>query len=194
MTTLKRKVAMLAVVSAVSGVLMMFSPATPAQAVPVHDACVGAGSATLGSPLGYPLGTTAGTFSSAHSSNFTFHFNTASVCALGGPALSATGTVHGWCGLSTGTGVTSTGGTFMWVGLGGTLVVTGQIVGLVNAVPDTLAGSSCANHSASRFLVNGLGLQQSCSVVNTSVGTTVPLGGSGQPLHGSLPVSVSVCV
>jgi hypothetical protein len=95
---------------------------------------------------------------------------------LGGP--SATGIAHGWCGLSVGSGAVTGGGSFSWIGIGGVLVVTGEVNGVVYATPDLVSGDSCLTSGADDFIVTGAAARASC-LTATSVPVSV------------LPVSVS---
>ena len=169
---MRRRMALLVAVTAVSGVMTMFSPtSTPAQA-DVHGACVGVvGNAHLHDTLTYP------THGPSKSASFTFHFDPAVCVDLDPPGvattISATGTVHGWCGLSTGSGVTSTGTTFGWVGVGGDLVLTGGLSGDVHATPNLATGDSCTT-GADDFVVSGAAVGHSCTVGVSVPPTTTP--------------------
>lgn len=191
MSTLKRRTAMLVAVSAVSGVMALFAPTSnPAQAVITpHEVCAGTGTAHLSSPLSYPVGTGTGTTSSAHSATFNFGLP-APGCQPSGTGIGATGSVHGWCGLSVGSGTTSKGDNFHWTGVGGDLVLTGQVSGGVNAIPNTLTGDSCASHNAGAddFIVTGAVTRHSCTTNQPSATvTTITVG------HSTLTARVSVC-
>lgn len=139
-----KRIAMLltaAVIAASAAIL----PASPASA---HtDVCVGNGTATLtgGALLYVGLGSAL--------ANFTLGLTGA--CAGGGGGLVATGTVHGYCGLSTGNGMAA-GHNVSWIGLGSMLVLFLEVTGVVNASVNVLAGASCTTGAAS-FLVTGGG-------------------------------------
>ena len=157
---MRRRTAMLVAVTAVSGVMTMFPPtSTPAQAN-VHAACASVGgTAHLHSPLTYPTGP-------SHSASFTFHLDPdLSECTGAPDNLSASGTVHGWCGLSSGSGVTSAGTSFGWVGVGGTLVLSGGLSGAVNAVPNVVLGDLCST-GADDFVINGAVVNHSCKAAS----------------------------
>lgn len=163
-----RRLVSLLSVAAMATALLVIAPASPASA---NGVCVGAlGSATLGAGLTYPnplvtpsLGRVA--------TGFFVSFNPPSTCVnvTGGTAvqkgLTATGGVDGWCGHSTGSGVTNTGQTFHWTSAGSFLVLTGSLTGLVNAVPDAVNGESCSplGPGADVFLVSGVALKLHCS-------------------------------
>lgn len=123
--------------------------------------------------------------------------------------LSAWGVVSGWCGLSSGVGVTADGFRFGWVGVGSILVVTGGIVGVVNAVPDTLAGETCnrnKNDGALQFLLASAGLKMHCvakqktltevAVPNGALVTvnTLPVQTVNIHLDGTWHVTTKTCV
>jgi hypothetical protein len=95
---------------------------------------------------------------------------------VGTITVNATGSVNGWCGLSTGT-LTGTitaaplpvankaknrTFTVTFTGVGGALILTGttgkgeNIDGAVAAVPDAVGGSSCTNKAAKAFIVAGI--------------------------------------
>jgi hypothetical protein len=180
--------AMLAAVAAVAGMSSLFSQA-PAQAG-VHAVAAGLGNATLSTTLFYPVNSTnasAPLSISPKSATFTFHFSTGATVAVPGGTvsggISATGSVHGWCGLSVGSGTVSGGGPFSWIGIGGTLIVTGQVNGAVNAAPNALLGDSCATVGANDFIVNGGGIATSCATVNSSVTVSTPTGSIGNLVH-----------
>jgi hypothetical protein len=93
--------------------------------------------------------------------------------------LFASGTVSGWCGLSSGHGSTHNGHRFAWLGVGGELVLTGELVGVVNAVPNVLGGQSCASQQgASQFLVQGGAVKVDCptELVKSKASTNVANG------------------
>jgi hypothetical protein len=197
MTTVKRTVLMFALLS-LAWFATPILPMAPADAL-VHGTCAGLGQAHLSSPFGSPVGTTPNTFSSVHSANFTFHFTTAANCLLihtptpssvsvtGG--LSASGVVHGWCGLVVGNGITSFGNSFYMLGVGGVLVFTGGVSGVVAAVPNVIAGDSCLDHTADDFILTGAVALHSCTVT-----TSVHFSDSiWLPPHNHLSVHFSFC-
>jgi hypothetical protein len=196
---MKRRMAMLAAVAAVSGLVTVLAPSTsPAQAA-IHGVCAGTGTAHVDSPLFYPVNSTTTSLPlSPHSANFTFHLNgTVAVCVtgttptLGGP--SAVGTVHGWCGLSVGSGTLVGGGSFSWVGIGSFLLITGEVSGLVNASPNLLANSSCLTNGASNFIVTGVAVRKSC-FPPTPVSVTATVSAVPSVTHDDFTGSVHVCV
>jgi hypothetical protein len=90
-------------------------------------------------------------------------------------AITATGTINGWCGLSSGTlngtisptlalGTKSKVRSFSitYSSAGGVLVITGStnkgetIAGAVHAAADVTTGSSCTNKAAKNFIVAGI--------------------------------------
>ena len=143
-----RLAAFVAAVSAVSG-LSVFAPARPAAAVWV---CAGQGTAVTGSPVYYPgLGPTPlNTFVFALGLGVCAHSSSGTT----DKTVTASGIFLGWCGLSSGLGNLGQGDLFAWIGVGGMLVVTGHVVGVVNAGPDLASGESCTT-GADRFLVVG---------------------------------------
>jgi hypothetical protein len=198
---MKRRMAMLAAVAAVSGIVTMFSPSSPAQAA-VHAVCAGTGNANLDNTLFYPVNsTTTGIPLSPRSANFTFHLGedgnvgvclTGTTPTVGGP--SATGTVHGWCGLSVGSGtVTGAGSTFSWIGIGSFLLVTGEVSGLVNASPNLLGGDSCLTNGADDFIVTGVAVQKSCTL-GTPISVTATVPPVPPVTHAGFTGSVHVCI
>jgi hypothetical protein len=190
--------AMLAAVAAVSGVVMMFSLSSPAQGA-VHGACVGTANAHLDNTFFYPVNsTTLGIPLSPRSAGFTMHLNgTVAACVTGTiPTLgghSATGTVHGWCGLSVGSGAVTSGGSFSWIGVGGVLVVTGELNGVAHVFPNLLAGDSCLTTGADDFVIHELVADTSCTPPTpTSITVTIP---AVPPFtHSGFTGSVHVCI
>jgi hypothetical protein len=192
---MKRRMTMLAAVTIVSGLVTVFSPTSPAQSA-IHSTCTGTGNAHLDNTFFYPVNsTTTAPPLSPRSANFTFHLNgTAAACVtgttttLGGP--SATGQVHGWCGLSVGSGAVTGGGSFSWVGIGSWLSLSGQVSGLVNATPNLFTGDSCVS-GADDFIVTGEAEIKSCSIL-----TSQPVTISAIPpvLNAHMSGHVHVCV
>lgn len=151
---MKRRIAMLLSATALAASVAVFAPTSPASAT-VDDVCAGEGLATLtGAAFTYPV--------VGHLKLASFQFNFALGTCVTKLALNATGTVHGWCGFSVGEGVTGNGYYFQWQGVGGTLVLTGGVPGLlalrlygvVNVEPNPIAGESCVS-GADGFLVIG---------------------------------------
>lgn len=138
---MKRRIGLLLAAAVVSTVGIL--GASPAQA---HTTvCAGNGTATLST--GFSIPTTWRT------ANFSFSLNTGA-CA-DGSSLSATGTVNGACGESSGYGITNSGHVFTFVSTGGTLYVTGQVTGQVTVIEDPNDANSCLNGNAIRFLITG---------------------------------------
>jgi hypothetical protein len=192
---MKRRMAMLAAVTVVSGIVTMLSPSTsPAQAA-IHGACAGTGNAHLDDTLFYPVPQSA-----PKSANFTFHLNgLAAACVTTNPpgttttGPSATGTVHGWCGLSVGSGTLTGGGSFSWIGIGSMLIVTGEVSGVVNATPNIPGGDLCSS-GADDFLITGVAVQKSCTPTPpTSVPVTIPTGPTGS-VHICNPTSTTAII
>ena len=171
---MRRRLAMLLSATLLAGIAAVLVPASPASAG-IHI-CGGVGTAALTGGLTYPV--TVATdlpphpihsyVHQARTTVFGFNFTTGACVNSNAPTVksptlgtgvTAVGTVSGWCGLSSGTGtITKSGASarFAWIGIGGTLVLTGGAIGVVQAVPDTLAGHSCNNHTgASQFTVAG---------------------------------------
>jgi hypothetical protein len=195
MTTANRRTALFTLATALGVVAMAFSPATtPAQALTPHGLCLGTGTAQLASPLGYPVGTTPGTLSSTHSTAFALHFNAPlGVCStipgLTLANISATGTVHGWCGLFAGKGTTNLGDDFGFTGVGSIVVVTGELSGIVTAVPNAALGDSCVNHTADDFLLTGVLVRGSCDFTSGSQSIVSIF----VPPHNHISIHVSFC-
>jgi hypothetical protein len=178
-----RRIASLLAAALVATAIGVLAPASPASAT---DVCAGLnGTALLNTGLLYPVtvvpdantATLSVNVLQATTTNFTVNFGTGvGTCAIGGP-LTAGGTVSGWCGLSSGSGATNDGFRFAWIGIGGTLILTGGLVGVVNAIPDVPGGQSCNQNKgggATRFIVTGLALKAHCAVKSKSL-TTVAI-------------------
>lgn len=148
---MKRLIAL--AIAAVGVASFMVLPASPASADTA--VCAGTGVATLtGDTLEYPVPSQAavgGPFSTAG-----FTFGLTGVCVPGG-GLTAGGTVNGWCGDSYGNGTANVNHDFGFVGLGSVLIISGEVIGVVQATPDATTGHSCTT-GAGRFLVQGAGL------------------------------------
>jgi hypothetical protein len=153
-----KRIAMLLSAATVATAVAMFAPASPVSAD--TDVCAGTGTAQLSGGLVYPA-----IDPNARNVGFSFSFS-AGACVAKPEGLFASGTVSGWCGLSSGRGATHQGHRFAWLGVGGELVLTGEVVGVVNAVPNALAGQSCTTNpgGASQFLVQGAALKVHCTV------------------------------
>jgi hypothetical protein len=166
---MRRRLAMLLSATLVAGAAAILVPASPAAAG-VH-VCAGRGLANLGQGLTYPVTVSTDLGHVVHilviqqprKTSFGFSLTVGQCVNTNGTTLktgaAASGTVAGWCGFSTGYGVLTlqdASGRFGWIGIGGTLIITGEVAGIVNAVPDTLAGHSCNNNTgASQFLIAG---------------------------------------
>lgn len=139
---------------------------SPASAV---GACVGVGVLHSGAPLFHHVIVTAPPFSPTTTVTVTPPVTaafaagvTVGACAdvttTPSPGVtfgnwSLTGIKSGWCGQSTGTGVTNDGHRFAWVEVGSKLLFTGDLVGFVSGyVPDVVAGQSCVT-GATQFLM-----------------------------------------
>lgn len=135
-------------VAAMVGALCL-SAATPVSAA--QEVCAGQGNASVGSGLFYPgLGPAKNT-----SFGFSLDIGACSTSAN----LTASGSISGplggaHCGLSTGSGTANGHHSFSYIGAGSLLVITGGAVGVVNATPNALVGSSCTT-GATQFLVTG---------------------------------------
>ena len=162
--------------SAMLATIAMFAPASPASASHT-DVCAGQGNATLGAGLGYPVNTVHNLH--PHSTTFSFTFGLVGACAVK-VSLSATGTVTGFCGNSFGAGVTSNAHAFSFVSVGTVLVLSGQVTGVVSALPDPTHSGSCTNETAVRFLITGAVTLRPCNKVVTATVTTLAGGGNVQ--------------
>ena len=177
---MRRRLAMLLSATLVAGIAAVLVPASPASAG-VH-VCAGTGTAALTQGLTYPVTVGAAAppavplppnphpvhvtvTQQPRTTGFSFTLGVgtcvnSNVPTVKPPPVTATGTVSGWCGLSSGTGslLLGTNPRFAWIGIGGLLVITGGVAGVVNAIPNTLAGQSCNNSiaGANSFLVQGL--------------------------------------
>ena len=168
---MRRRIAAFLATMLAAGGLMVFANAQPANAVWI---CAGQGTAATGQPVFYP-----GLNPATNPPNtFTFLFSLGACAHLPSgttnKTIAATGEFLGWCGLSSGLGNLAQGDLFAWIGIGSMLVLTGHIVGLVNATPDVLAGESCVT-GADRFLVTGFVVLLNCtSLLGPDVDTLTP--------------------
>jgi hypothetical protein len=157
-------------------------PASPASAA---GACAGVGTMTvtpgLLSPVvtsPAPLGVTV-TGSTVAAFMMTLFPGTC-VHEPGGttPNVNASGLVSGWCGLTSGTG-TLNGGRFSWIGVGGLMVMTGDMTGVATMTPGPGQNESCGMPSgATSFIVAGAGLTLHCVKTfphNGSLLLTIPI-------------------
>jgi hypothetical protein len=189
---MKRKLAVLLAAMLAGATSMVLTP-SPAAAT---DVCAGTGTADVTPGLLYPVTANSGPQARlliGDSTQHTFSFGfTTGTCA---PNLTkstvspfATGVLLGYCGHSFGFGTTWNGHSFAWVSVGGTLVITGHLIGVVNAVPNpTIAGNSCihvgttadlATAGALTFIINGAVLLVHCSSL-TTVDQLTPLVTTG---------------
>jgi hypothetical protein len=161
--TMKRRLALLLAAASIATVGML-APTSPASAD--EDVCVGTGTATLtptGSlGFGYPVNAGNATTTSPHvlhphSAGFSFTY-TAGACVVKA-SLTATGSVTGYCGLSSGSGSTTNGHSFSFNSVGTVLVLTGDLTGVTSALPDPTHSGSCTNETATRFLITGVGVK-----------------------------------
>lgn len=164
----------------------LFLGATTVALVPAHPAsatgvCIGVlGAATTSAPMFYPVTafSSAGTLlavtqRSSTTANFTVNFGIVGcVTPVQINGFSASGTVNGWCGHSSATGVTSDGFRFAWISAGTVLVATGGVTGVASVVPDLLAGESCLS-GADGFIVNAVGLKAHCALKSKGLTTLI---------------------
>jgi len=179
---MRRRIASLLGAALVLSALAVLSPA-PASAD--TNVCAGQGIANVAPGLTYPVTAVTTTAPSLdvrvrqpRTSGFAFNFTIGTCAPDLGKALNATGTLTGWCGHSSGQGVTSNGHAFSFVSAGSFLLITGEVTGIVNAIPDPtlLPGNSCnSDTGAFRFLVTGAALLHHCVAVNTVTLQTVPI-------------------
>ncbi|MEA3075093.1 MAG: hypothetical protein QOF60_1 [Actinomycetota bacterium] len=151
---MKRRLAVLLTAALVGALALIIPTASPASAA-TTGVCAGVGFAST-PPLTYPItpGSAPG-FAAANSGAFNFSLDNGA-CVPGAGTLTASGNLAGYCGLSGGTGVTNTGNSFGYIGIGSILLITGQVVGVVNATPDVVfTGQSCTT-GATRFIVTGV--------------------------------------
>ena len=129
----------------------------PAGAI---ESCAFEGTATTGAPLTYPG------FSTSAQTTFAFAFNIGTCRHIpsltASKTITATGSVLGWCGLSSGLGTTGNGDLFAWIGAGGVLEITGHTNGSATVIPDVLVGESCTT-GADQFIVTGAVVLNNCS-------------------------------
>ena len=192
---MRRPLAVLAAVAALVGALTLLSPTPPAQAVP-HDVCTGFGQASFSSPFVYPTQPTGGIH--PHSAGFSLSLP---ACAPSFGSLTASGVIHGWCSLFTGTGTTNFGDRFAVVGIGETFILTGQVTGFVVLTPDVIGGHDCFT-GASSWLARGVAVRSSCNVVDVEPTASIPIPVTSTSVpdfahvstSGHLPVFTKVCV
>ncbi|HEX2040006.1 MAG TPA: hypothetical protein VHF47_09790 [Acidimicrobiales bacterium] len=180
----RRRLAALLATALTASTLAVLATAQPAAATQV---CAGAGTAVVGSPgLFYPGAATVTFGTGTHTTTTTiahiwpkllvFAFSFAGGIGTCAPnvtkGLSAAGQVAGWCGHSWGTGITNNGFRFAWVSAGSMLLITGGLVGVINAVPNALAGESCTS-GALNFLVTGAVVKVHCTFAKTKTDTLI---------------------
>lgn len=151
----------------------------PTPAAHATGACVGTGSMSLGS--GLPALT-----QPPASVGFSLALNTG-VCArttgtatTPGAFLYASGAMSGWCSLFSGTGTTTDGERFAFVGAGDLIVFTGGVAGAVVTTPPASCGSDL-------FVITGAAATSHCTTKSKG-STPVPVGSS------TLSVATKVCV
>lgn len=154
---MRRRLAALLAATLVAGALAALAPAGPASATTA--VCAGNGSASVTPGLLYPIGlplvtlnlrtpATLGqrvivTFNNElQSSSWSFNLDTGTC-----PGLMASGTLKGYCGHSTGSGFTNTGHLLAWTSIGGLLLITNEVTGAVNAIPDPLNPDNSCLHA-----------------------------------------------
>lgn len=148
---MKLRIALAASALAVAAVGTAGASAAPRSAgAEVGNACSGQATATLGAGL-WAVGL-------GPEKTTTFTINITCVAGTRG-SVSASGTLTGRCGRSTGTG-TIDGQPFTLETAGTALILTPRngstVVGTGNAVSDpTVANNSCTNGTATKFLVTG---------------------------------------
>lgn len=202
---MRRRIASLLAVGLLAAVIGVLVPSSPASGG-VH-VCGGAGTATTGAGLLYPVSAVPPVTGllpplphphivvhQATNTTFGFEFSIAGACANTNPTppgpgnvkltVTANGVVSGWCGLSSGSGVLNLGASprFAWIGIGGFLVLTGGLIGIVNAVPNVAAGESCnglPHQGADNFIVTGAAIAfDHCALKSKGLTpVTVPTGG-----------------
>lgn len=153
---MRRRLSAFLVTGSAAAIFVMFAADRPASAAWV---CTGEGTAATNSPVFYPgLGPTPDNgFVFALEFGLCAHSGTGTT----GKTVTATGVFLGWCGLSSGLGTLGQGDLFAWIGVGGILVLTGHIAGVVDALPDLVNGESCIT-GADRFVIAGAILLPNC--------------------------------
>lgn len=136
---MKRRLALVAA-SALLATVGLIVPAPPVSA---HtDACGGTGIGVVNQQFGLPV------LSDPITTNFSLA-TLVSACGSGG-SWTANGTMSGVCGDWVGFGTTNTGHNFSFVGIGATLVVVGEVTGVIVVTTATVYGS-CTQGTFSRF-------------------------------------------
>lgn len=192
-TDMRRRISLLLAAVLAGTTLMLLGPAQPASAV---YACAGTGTATVLPGLLYPvllgvgippasapgkdhtIDVLIGGDTVAH--GFTFRFilgaceHPPSLPQAPTPPQTAAGTLRGYCGHSAGVG-TFAGDPFTYISVGGTLLITGHVVGAARVDP-ILGTGSCVHVAtpagqptfalpggATDFLVNGAIVGLNCT-------------------------------
>jgi hypothetical protein len=187
---MRRRISLLLAALLAGGTLTLLAPAPPASA---WIACAGTGNAAVTPGLLYPVAVNIGTGANLievliGKANDLHSFTFGSI--VGGcvhppstavPQISAAGVLKGYCGHSVGTG-TVNGQLFAYVSVGGTLLLTGHLVGIANAAPTPGTGS-CLHAAtpvdptfglpggAAQFLINAAGIGFNCAADLTTLGT-----------------------
>ena len=171
---MKRRLASLLATTLAAATLAVLAPASPAHAD--TNVCTGQGVANTG-PLVYPVTTLPlGTVTVTQPRVVGFAFNVAfGTCAPDlGKGLTATGIINGWCGHSSGQGVTGNGHRFTWIEAGSIALVTGEVTGVAHIIPDpTIAGNSCLT-GATSFLVTFAIVLSHCTISKFKTTITIP--------------------
>ena len=173
-----RRASILGATLAVSA-LAMASPVSPASAD--TNVCVGQGVAVTG-PLVYPTTVTTTTAPSAivtvqapRTVGFAFNIVLGTCAPDFGKGLAATGALSGWCGHSSGTGVTAQGHRFALLGAGSFLLLTGGVTGVVNTFHDLLIAHNDCLDGATNWFVTGVLLLTHCPTVENRISLTIPI-------------------
>lgn len=150
--------------------LLAASPLVAPRAEAHEDSCVAYGLMATSAGFGAALTADPTTADFAWSVSF-------GVCASWS-AVSATGTITGWCQLAWGTGTTDKGHTFDFVSAGTRVYYTGEMAGAGHMFPDPLAPGSCANGTVGYFITSvevvlAHGVPRRCDVTGTLCGTTL---------------------
>jgi hypothetical protein len=206
---MKRRCSLLlsAVLATAAAVVLPVSPASAGVGV-----CAGTGDAFLTSGLLFPITVltpvlTPGLPHPLHvtvvnqpvTTGFTFALSIGTCVNSNAPTLKsvfATGVVSGWCGLASGAGIIAgkPGLDFAFIAVGPVIVLTGGLVGVVNATEDPLnntpgPGDECNENKGggeTHFLITGAALAfDHCSGGGL---TPVPLPGGLTTVNDLLPV------
>lgn len=202
-----RRLACRLLTTLVASTVAVFVPTTSADAD--SGVCTGQGVANVWPPmvapttvtrLPTPVGTTTVTVQPPRTSAFTFAV-VLGTCTDPAKAFTATGQVTGWCGHSSGVGVTSSGRWFAWVEAGGVVLFTGHVTGFAQVLADpTVGANDCVSNSvvfpgsppgASRFIVTYAFGSSPCTFFDLTTTVWVPMPWLWQePTVGPLKVSV----